>query len=79
MDRFSTLRELTATTFGISPDSITPATKQQDITEWDSVGHLNLMLSIEDTFGVKLDVEDMTRLTSIGAILTFLESACPSS
>jgi hypothetical protein len=34
------------------------------------------MLSLEQTFGVTLDVEHMTTLTSVPAILQFLEAEC---
>jgi len=67
-----------ALTFGIGAEQITTTTQQKDIAEWDSVGHLNLMLSLEDTFGIQLDVEEMARLTSVQGILDFLELKCGS-
>lgn len=68
-----TVRELMVLTFGISPDKITLETVQADISEWDSIGHLNLMLSLEDTFNLTLDVDDLTRLNSVAAILGYLK------
>lgn len=79
MDRFETVRDLIAATLGLARGQITPQTRQADVAEWDSVGHLNLMLALEDTFGVHLEVEDMARLNSVEAMLHFLETACPSS
>jgi acyl carrier protein len=66
---------LIAMSFGISKDRISSSTRQADIPEWDSVGHLNLMLALEDTFGIRLDVDDMKRLTTVEAILNYLEEA----
>lgn len=78
MNNYETVRELVALTFGISSGQITPETVQDDIPEWDSLGHLNLMLSLEDMFNIKLALEDMTNLTSIAAILEYLGIVCPS-
>ena len=78
MHQIETVKNLMAATFGIERDRIGPQTEQLDIVEWDSVGHLNLMLSLEQTFGVTLDVEQMTQLTSVPAILQYLEAACRS-
>jgi len=78
MQQIETLKQLMAATFGIQGDCIGAQTAQSDIVEWDSVGHLNLMLSLEQTFGVTLDVEQMAQLTSVPAILQYLETACRS-
>jgi len=78
IDHFPKIRNTIATVFGIDPAGITPQTNQSDIAEWDSVGHLNLMLSLEETFHVKLEVEDMIELTSVAAIDKFLENSCRS-
>ena len=71
-DNFARLREVMANCFAIAPAEITPTTQQSDIAAWDSVQHLNLMLMIEDTFGLSLRVEDMTKLSSVPAIMKFL-------
>jgi acyl carrier protein len=78
MDKLTTIRELIAGVLGVSPDQITAQTVQTDLPEWDSVNHLNLMLAIEDKFGVRLSLDDMARLRSVEAMSKFLERACPS-
>jgi len=75
MDNFSKLQEMIALTFGAPAHEITPETARDDIAAWDSVGHLNLMLALEDAFGLTLDIEDMARLTSVPAILEYLAVA----
>jgi acyl carrier protein len=66
-------------TFNMPADEVTPSTVQTDVPTWDSIGHLNLMLALEDRFGITLDVDDMMALTTVAAILGFLESECHSS
>lgn len=61
--------------FAAAPGEISGATVQDDVPGWDSVGHLNLMLMIEESFGVRLEIEDMQKLTSVAAIVRFLGEA----
>lgn len=75
MTPFERLRDLIALTFGVPPDTVTPATTRDDLPAWDSVGHLNLMLAVEDAFGLTLDITDMPRLHSVQAILDHLARA----
>lgn len=72
-DLLQRVRETIATCFGLAPEAVAADTAQADVEAWDSVGHLNLMLLVEDTFGVTLDVPDMERLTSVPALVAFLE------
>ena len=62
------LTQLLADTFGLDAASVTPDTAAENTPEWDSVMHLNLCLSIEDAFGVKLTPEEMFEMTSVRAI-----------
>jgi acyl carrier protein len=78
-DHLAGVREVMHLTFGISPEQVSRSTSRDDVPEWDSVGHLNLMLGLEDRFGLSLDVDDLTRLTSVAAILAYLSRACPSA
>jgi acyl carrier protein len=36
----------------------------QSITEWDSVGHMQLMAALEDSFGIEMDVDDIIDFSS---------------
>jgi len=38
--------------------------KYQDIPEWDSVGHMQLMAALEDAFSIELDVDDIIDFSS---------------
>lgn len=38
--------------------------KYQGIPEWDSVGHMQLMATLEDSFGIELDVDDIIDFSS---------------
>ena len=38
--------------------------KYQDIPEWDSVGHMTLMATLEDAFDIMMDTDDIVDFSS---------------
>jgi acyl carrier protein len=47
---------------------VTPELSPQDAEGWDSVQHLNLVLAIEQAFGIQLAPEEIEQMQSVGAI-----------
>ncbi|KPV42464.1 hypothetical protein AN477_17410 [Alicyclobacillus ferrooxydans] len=58
--------------FTVPMETITEDLKLGDLTEWDSLGHLNLFMEIESTFGVSFSADQMVETTSVQAILHLL-------
>lgn len=38
--------------------------KYQDILEWDSVGHMGLMASLEEAFKIEMEIDDIIDFSS---------------
>lgn len=74
MDVYDQLREVIAQTLRTPASSVGPTTRAADLPTWDSLGHVNLMMSIEQTFDIQLEVEDFPKLTSVPAILKHLKA-----
>jgi acyl carrier protein len=72
MDLFEKIRCVIATTLKVMPDKISRETSDKDLAAWDSLAHVNLMMSLEQTFDLLLEVEDFPRLTSVPAIVEYL-------
>jgi len=72
MDLFEKLQNVIASTLKVAPDKITRETSDKDLVAWDSLAHVNLMMGLEQTFDLFLEVEDFTQLTSVPAILEYL-------
>ena len=49
--------------FGITEDQLS-GLKYQDIEAWDSVGHMNLIAALEETFDIMMDTDDIIDLSS---------------
>jgi acyl carrier protein len=62
------LVQIISDTFGLDPGAVTQETAAENTPEWDSVMHLNLCLSVEEAFQVKLTPEEMMEMTSVRAI-----------
>jgi acyl carrier protein len=44
--------------FGLDPDEIGPDTSRDTVENWDSLGHLTLVLALEEEFEIQLDDEE---------------------
>jgi acyl carrier protein len=73
MTTFEKLQLAIADTLKVPAARITEETRDEDLPAWDSLGHVNLMMTLEQTFDVALEVEDFPRLTSVRAILEYLK------
>lgn len=66
------VRYTIATTLKVPVEKITETTIDEDLAAWDSLGHVNLMMALEQTFDIFLEVEDFPTLNSVSAIIKYL-------
>lgn len=52
------------TALSIDESRLSPDLKYQDITEWDSVGHMALVAALEDAFHIMLETDDIIDFNS---------------
>ena len=55
-------------TFNVNPSAVTPETSPQNTAAWDSVGHLNLILELEEEFQVRFPTEQIPELNSVARL-----------
>lgn len=60
-----------ATVLKIDPAELDDSLAYQSISEWDSLRHVQLMLSLEQALKVRITGEQRVRLSSVGAIREF--------
>lgn len=53
--------------------TITDETTADDIEEWDSLAHINLIMEIEAEFDIKFTVDDIMDLKNVGEMLELIE------
>ena len=69
MDYKERIKEIIADTLGIDIERITDELAAGDIEEWDSVGNLTIISTIEEELEVDIPIEDLYELNNIKAIV----------
>jgi acyl carrier protein len=64
----TSLRELLADIFEISPERVTPELSMGTLDSWDSFRHLQAILAIEGEYGVQFDPQRIPELTSVARL-----------
>ncbi len=66
------VRALLAEAFSLPKEEIPPDLAFGGVKQWDSMGHMGVMLLLEERFGVPIDAEVIAALTSVPAICEYL-------
>ena len=55
-------------------ESITEATTADDIEEWDSLEHINLLAAVEQEFGMKFNMGQVVSMKNVGEMADIIMS-----
>jgi acyl carrier protein len=67
------VRLLLADILQVPVEDITEELAFGDLPQWDSMGHMDVMMSLEESFGVEVSTDTIGELVSVPAICAFLE------
>lgn len=67
------IQSLLADAIQVPLEMVTPDLAFGDLPQWDSLGHMEVMLKLEEQFGVAIDADRIARLISIPEICRFLQ------
>ena len=56
----------------LPPDSVTDATSPENTPPWDSLQSINLVLALEEEFGVVLGTRDIAEMRNVGGVKSIL-------
>ena len=59
---------------GIKEKQFNENIKYNEITEWDSIGHMTLMSGLEETFNISLETDDIIDFSSYKKGIDILKS-----
>ncbi len=74
MSVFEKLQEIMAIALELPVSAIKENSTMEDMEEWDSLGHVHIMVALEQAFDLYMDVDDFAELDSVPDILKYLES-----
>ena len=69
MDRtevFEKLNEIFQDVFDDDTLEVNENTTSEDIEEWDSLMHISLIMAIENAFGIKFTMDEVTGMQNVG-------------
>ncbi len=62
-----------AETLNVPLSTINKDSAAENMDIWDSFAQVNLMMALEQTFDITLEVEDLMKLNSVTSITNFIE------
>jgi acyl carrier protein len=65
---------IAADVFGESPMSISVNTSQDNLANWDSIQHLNLVLALEDAFNIRISPEEAERAVKMSDVVGLVQA-----
>jgi acyl carrier protein len=73
------VRQIIADTLNVSLDQVNPESSTDNLPDWDSLKHLNLVLALEQSSGLQFSPEDIDRMLSVRSIAALIEEKLPSN
>ena len=71
---FDKLKELVVDQLGVEEDEVTMEATMQDDLGADSLDLVDLVMSVEEEFGVKVADEDLENIKTVGDIVNYIEA-----
>ena len=66
------LNEVFGEVFDIDDVVVTRATVADDIEEWDSLEHINLISAVESTFKMKFKMKEVSTMKNVGEMVDII-------
>lgn len=73
---YSALNEVFRDVFDDDSISVSPQTTANDIEDWDSLEHINLVVAIEKRFAMKFTMGEVTTFKNVGEMVDVIEKRC---
>lgn len=69
---FEKLNEVFQDVFDDDEISVTETTSSDDIEDWDSLNHINLVVAVEKEFGVKFSMGETQKMKNVGEMVDII-------
>lgn len=71
------VRQIAADIFNVPIDQIQPATSPDTLSQWDSLQHVNLVIALEQVFGVQFTPEQIGEMPNIERAAMLVDELLP--
>lgn len=73
MDKvYERLNEVFRNVFDDEEIVVNENTTSNDIEDWDSLEHINLIVAVENEFGIKFDMSEVTSMKNVGEMVEII-------
>lgn len=73
IETLNSVKSLLADLFQMDPGEIANDLAFGDLPQWDSMGHMDVMMSLEEKYAVEISAETIGELVNISAICAYIE------
>ena len=73
-DIFEGLNEIFRDVFDDEDITVNASTTSEDIEDWDSLEHINLIVAVEKKFGMKFSMGEVTTMKNVGEMAEIIKS-----
>ena len=67
------VQDLLVKSLRVPVEQVTPELAFGDLPQWDSMGHMEVMMALEAQYGIEINAETIAALTSIPAICSYIQ------
>ena len=71
---YERLNEVFRDVFDDESITVNENTTSSDIEDWDSLEHINLVVAVEQEFGIKFNMGEVTTMKNVGEMVNIIES-----
>ncbi|MEO6562290.1 MAG: acyl carrier protein [Nitrosospira sp.] len=72
----SRIRTVMGKVLQIAPQDISRDVSRENLAAWDSLKHMNLMLALEDEFGIEFSDQEIVGLNTLQLLVSVLRTKC---
>jgi acyl carrier protein len=70
--------DIMAGLFALSPETLTLDSSMETVGQWDSLQHINVIVDVEQRFGIVLSPEEVVQLHSVRSIVEIVHAKLAS-
>lgn len=70
--------DVVSRTMEVPVESLSATSSPATVESWDSLKHMNLVLALEEEFGIRLNDERIMKMVTVGAIVDTVTELAPA-
>jgi acyl carrier protein len=79
LSTFDEVQGIASDIFGVAVAKLTADSSPDTVDTWDSVQHLNLVLALEERFGLQLSPEEIDQMKTLGTTAALIQTKLQTS